>query len=132
MMKENKEKLNSFTNQMEKDRYDALTFQNPTTDKYPARLLVGEDFWLYYRYPNCTIIKVSDIEEINTRNDMTKIGYNVGDKHIKQNVSVGVSLIISYKNKKEDDTIFLGNEKQVEQAKKSIQKYEKENSKFFS
>ena len=43
-MKENKEKLNSFTNQMEKDRYDALTFQNPTTDKYPARLLVGEDF----------------------------------------------------------------------------------------
>ena len=63
---------------------------------------------------------------------MTKIGYNVGDKHIKQNVSVGVSLIISYKNKKEDDTIFLGNEKQVEQAKKSIQKYEKENSKFFS
>ncbi len=131
-LKKDKEEMESFTNQVEKDRYEVVTFHNPTTDKYPARLLVGEEFWLYCRYPSCTIIKVDDIEETNIRKDMTKVGYDVGNTHINQNISVGVSLIICYKNKKEDDIIFLGNQKQVEQAKKLIKKYEKENSELFS
>lgn len=127
-----KEEIEPFTNQMEKGSYEAITFQNPTTDKYPARLLVGEDFWVYYRYPSCTIIRACDVEEINIKNETSRISYNVGNTRVRQNISAGVSFNISYKTEKEDSTIWLGNVEQVEQAKQLIQKYEKENSKLFS
>ena len=51
--------MDAFSNQMGKGRYEAITFHNPTTDKYPARLLVGDEFLLYYRLPSCTIAVAS-------------------------------------------------------------------------
>ena len=120
-----------FIDQIEKEEYDTVTFQNPTSDKYPARLLVGKEYWIYCRYPNCIIIKANEVDKIDVKNETTRVGYNVGDRHVQQNISVGVSFIISYKNKEKEDIIFLGNEKQVKQVKELIQKYEIENAKLF-
>ncbi len=127
-----KEEIDLFNNQMEKGSYDVRTFQNPTTDKYPARFLVGEDFWVYYRYPYCTIIRACDVEEINIKNETTRINYNVGNARVRQTISVGIFFNISYSTEKEDSTIWLANIEQVEEAKKLIQKYEKGNSNLFS
>ena len=120
-----------FTKQMENGSYEVVTFQNPTTDKYPARFLVGKDFWVYYRFPNCVVVNASDVNKIYLRNDTTNISYNVGNRNIRQNVSLGKSLIISSKTNKEDIVISLGNDEQVKQAKELIKKY-KDSSDLFA
>lgn len=120
-----KEVMDAFSNQMGKGRYEVITFQNPTTDKYPARLLVGDEFLVYYRLPSCTIVLLDDIKKISVQNETTNVSYNVGNRRVHQNVSVGVSLTISYKSGKEDSVIMFGNGKQVEQTKELIQKHMK-------
>ena len=47
----------AFLRQMELKTYGKLNFLNGTTDKYPCRLLVGPEYWLYFRDLSCRIVK---------------------------------------------------------------------------
>ena len=122
--------IDIFLNQMEENKYDVKMFQNPTSDKYPARLIVGNHFWFYYRFPKCTIVRTSDVNKIYLRRDTTNVSYNIGNRNVHQNMLIGMSLIISSKTNKEDIELLLGNESQVDEAKELIKKYLKDDDLF--
>lgn len=105
-------------------------FENRLTDKYPARLTVGPDYWLYFRGLGCRVFKVSDMQRLYARQETTRVSYNMGDKHVRQSLGAGVSLVAVYREGSAwaaesggQDGICLDNAKQLEQARGLIAQY---------
>lgn len=97
-------------------------FSNRLTDKYPARLTVGPEYWLYFRDLGCQVFRVSDMERLYAREEYTKTHYNVGNTHVRQNLGIGMSLVVEYRDstefaaKNSGSSIYLENSKQLEEA----------------
>ena len=106
-----------------------VDFSNRLTDKYPARLTVGPDYWLYFRDLGCQVFKVADMQRLYAREETTRVGYEVGNSRVRQNLGVGVSLVAEYREGTAfaagngNARIYLDNGKQFEAAQGLIQKY---------
>lgn len=103
-------------------------FLNPASDKYPARLTVGPDYWLYYR-GSCRVFRVADIGRLYARQETTRVGYNLGDTHVRQSLGVGVSLVAEFREgtsaaaQSREDKIYLENARQLGEAETLIRRY---------
>ncbi len=98
-------------------------FLNTSEDNLPARMLVGPDFWLYFRTA-CQIYRVADMEKLRAQEEKSTIRYNVGNTRVRQKIGMGVSLIVEYREdtvsaKERADRVYLANWKQF-QAVKSL------------
>lgn len=97
-------------------------FSNRLTDKYPARLTVGPEYWLYFRDLGCQVFRVADMQRLYAREEHARVGYNIGKTHVRQSLGVGVSLVVEYRDgtasaaKNSSPYIYLENAKQLEQA----------------
>ena len=63
-------------------------FANSAVDKYPARLIVGPDYWVYFR-DSCHVFKVSDMQGLKVIEETGRIGYNMGSKRVRQTIGMG-------------------------------------------
>jgi len=103
-------------------------FLNSVSDKYPARLTIGPEFWLYFR-GGCQVFRVADMEKLWAREETSRIGYNMGKTHVRQTVGVGVSLMIGFRDgtvsasKNGPSKIYMENAKQLGEAEALIEKY---------
>lgn len=103
-------------------------FMNRASDKYPARLTVGPDYWLYFR-GGCSVYKVSDMESLKAVQETTRVGYNVGDTRVRQNLGIGVSIVAGYREGTASASggppakVYLENSKQLGEAQELIKKY---------
>ena len=110
-----------------KQDFGRVDFLNTTEDSFPARLLVGPYFWLYFR-GICHIYRVSDMEELWAEEEKTQIRYNIGNARVRQKVGLGVSLIVNYRKdttsaKERSDRVYLASWKQFQTAKELIARY---------
>lgn len=105
-----------------------LDFLNTNADNCPARLTVGPDYWVYYRGA-CHTYRVADIERLWAVQETARVNYSLGNKRVNQNLGVGVSLMVGYRDgtqsaaKYPEDKIYLETGKQLEQAKELMDKY---------
>lgn len=102
-------------------------FLNTFEDSFPARLLAGPDFWLYFRGA-CHIYRVSDMESLGAQEEKTQLHYNVGNARVRQKVGVGVSLTVGYRAdtvsaEKGADRLYLASWKQFQAAKELIDRH---------
>ena len=105
-------------------RFGRTDFLNTIEDNFPARLLIGPDFWLYFRGV-CQIYRVSDMETLGAREETTQLHYKVGSARVRQKVGAGVSLTVSYREdtvsaKKGPDRLYLTSWEQFQRAKELI------------
>ena len=106
----------------------SVDFFNPGSDKYPARLTVGPDFWLYFR-GGCQTFRVADMAGLRVKQETTRVGYNVGNSHVRQSLGVGLSLVAHFREgsasaaQSDSASIFLDNAKQLEQARALTEKH---------
>lgn len=110
--------------QQEFGRVDML---NTFEDNFPARLLVGPDFWLYFRGV-CRIYRVSDMEQLRVEEEKTQLHYKVGNTRVRQKVGAGVSLAVDYREgtastKQGPDRVYMANWEQLRTAKELIARY---------
>lgn len=99
-------------------------FLNTLEDSFPARLLIGPDFWLYFR-GTCHIYRVSDIKALGVRKETTQLQCNVGNTRVRQKVGAGISLTVDYRDdtvsaKDGADRLYLNNLEQLQTAKELI------------
>ncbi len=115
----------AFLRQMELKTYGKLNFLNGTTDKYPCRLLVGPEYWLYFRDLSCRIVKAEEIQSLTGREEKTRVGYTLGNTRVSQKLTVAVSLVIEYRAEsgKGQENLLLENGGQLEQAVELIRRY---------
>lgn len=103
-------------------------FANSATDKYPARLIVGPEYWLYFR-DSCHIYRVSDMERLRVIEETGRIGYKMGDTRVRQTIGLGVSIVVGYRDgtssasRDPEAKVYLENAKQLEEARTLIAKY---------
>lgn len=102
-------------------------FLNTLEDSFPARLLAGPDFWLYFRGV-CHIYRVSDIEALGVREEKTRLSYKVGNTHVRQKVGAGVSLTVDYREdtgsaRERSDQLYLTSWEQFKTAKELIHRH---------
>lgn len=105
-------------------------FMNSVSDKYPARLTVGPDYWLYFR-GGCHIFRVADMEKLYIREETSRIGYDIGKTHVRQSVGVGISLMVEYRDgtawaardKGIQQKVYMENMKQIGEAQALIEKF---------
>ena len=102
-------------------------FFNPASEKYPARLLIGPDYWLYFR-GSCQVFRVADIQSLSAKQETARVGYSLGDTRVRQNLGVGVSLVAEYREgtaaaKSGPGKIFLEDAKQLDEARQLIRQY---------
>lgn len=83
--------------------FGRVDFLNTMEDNFPARLLVGPDFWLYFRGV-CHICRVSDLEALRVREESVRLSYKVGSTRVRQKVGAGVSLVVDYR----EDAVSAG------------------------
>ena len=102
-------------------------FLNTIEDRFPARLLIGPDFWLYFRGV-CHIYRVSDIEALRVREEKTRLYYKVGNTRVRQKVGTGISLTVDYREdtgsaKERSDQLYLTSWEQFQTAKGLIDRH---------
>ncbi len=102
-------------------------FLNTAEDSFPARLLAGPDFWLYFRGA-CHIYRVSDMEALRAQEEKTQLNYNVGNARVRQKVGAGVSLVVDYREDtasagERPDRLYLASWKQFQTAKALIDQH---------
>lgn len=107
-----------------KQDFGRADFLNTLEDSFPARLLVGPDFWLYFR-GTCKIYDVADMEKLHLREEKNQINYNVGNTRVRQKVGAGVSIMIDYRDGTSSagirpDQIYLAKWEQLKTAKDLI------------
>lgn len=107
--------------------FGRVDFLNTFEDGYPARLLVGPDFWLYFRGV-CHIYRVADMEKLQVQEEKTQLHYNIGGTRVRQKVGVGVSLVVDYREgtvsgKKQQDRVYLAKWEQFKTAKDLIARH---------
>lgn len=106
----------------------SVDFMNSVSDKYPARLTVGPDYWLYFR-GGCGIFRVADMEKLWAKEETSRIGYNIGKTHVRQNVGMGISLMVDYRDgtawaaKDGPAKVYMETMKQLGEAQALIEKY---------
>jgi len=114
-----------FCRQMESGNYGVVNFMNTKLEKYPARFMAGPDYWMHMAGNcYCRFIRTADIEKLYGKQETSRVSYSVGGSRVSQNLSVGVSLVIVYKEgspsaaarKEREETIFFQNGKQYHQA----------------
>lgn len=104
-----------------------VDFLNTTADKYPARLTVGPDYWLYFR-GGCQVFRVADMQRLSVQEETARVRYSVGDTRVRQKVGIGISLLVDYRDgtawaaKTPTARIYLENTKQLEEVQALIQK----------
>ncbi|MCM1175390.1 MAG: hypothetical protein NC341_10115 [Blautia sp.] len=119
----------AFVRQIESGSFGKITFMNTVVDKYPCRFMAGSEYLMYNRNLGCRFIKVGDIDDIYCKEEKSKIRYNLGDYRVMQNLTMGISLVIEYKNgsasekKNEQDSLYLENGRQAEEVFNLIRKY---------
>lgn len=99
-------------------------FLNTSKDSFPARLLVGSDFWIYFRSV-CHIYRVSDMTKLSVQEEKTSVNYNIGNTHVRQRVGVGVSVMVDYRDGTVSsdgfsDQLYLASWDQFKSAKELI------------
>ena len=100
---------------------------NAFEDSFPTRLLVGPDFWLYFR-GSCQIYRVADMEKLRVQEEKTQLHYKIGSTRVRQKVGAGVSLMVDYREgtgsaKQGPDRLYLANWEQFRSAKELIARY---------
>lgn len=100
---------------------------NTFEDSFPARLLVGPDFWLYFRGV-CQIYRVADMEALRVQEEKTQLHYKIGNTRVRQRVGAGVSLVVDYREgsgsaRQGPDSLYLANWDQLQTAKNLIVRY---------
>lgn len=129
---------NAFLRQMDMRSYGKLNFLNVVFDKYPCRFIAGNDYWIFFKDLGCRFIRVDDIESIHAKEEKTRVRYSTSTTHVKQNVAVGVSLVIKYKENSvsaselQEEKLFFDNGEQYSQAIELIKKYCPKSSDFLS
>lgn len=102
-------------------------FLNTMEDSFPARLLVGPDFWLYFRGV-CHIYRVADMEAFRVQEETTRLSYKVGSTRVRQKVGAGFSLVVDYRegtasSEERSDRLYLTSWKQLQTAKDLIARH---------
>lgn len=105
-------------------------FMNSVSDKYPARLTIGPDYWLYFR-DSCHVFRVADMEKLYIMEETSRIGYNIGKTHVRQNVGMGISLVVDYRDgtasaagtKGIQPKVYMESMKQAGEAQALIEKF---------
>lgn len=129
---------NIFIHQMENHDYGTVNFMNTVVDKYPCRFLAGPDYLMYFRDLNCFFIRTADIRSTYAQEEKTRLRYHMGDYHIMQNVAMGISLMIDYKEgsvsakERNSDNIYLENGRQLTQVLDLIRKHCPVSSEFMA
>lgn len=106
----------------------SVDFLNSVSDKYPARLTVGPDYWLYFR-GGCRIFRAADMEKLWVKEETSRIGYDIGKTHVRQNVGMGISLMVDYRDgtawaaNDSQAKVYMENMKQMGEAQALIEKY---------
>lgn len=106
-------------------KFGKIDFMNTSDDSFPARLMVSEDYWLYFRGA-CSIFKVGDIEKLGTRRETTRVNYSVGGAKVRQRIGIGVSITVGYNQNTcsrdtRPDQIYLAKMEQLSAAQTLIQ-----------
>ena len=107
--------------------FGRVDFLNTFEDSFPARLLVGPDFWLYFRGA-CQIYRVADMEKLQVREEKNQLHYKIGNTRVRQKVGAGVSLVVGYREgtgsaKQGPDRLYLANWEQFQAVKELITRY---------
>lgn len=76
--------------------FGRMDFTNTFEDTFPARLLAGPDFWIYFRGV-CQVYRVADMEALQAREEKTQLHYKIGNTRVRQKVGAGVSLVVDYR-----------------------------------
>lgn len=105
-------------------------FLNTVSDKYPARLTVGPDYWLYFR-GGCRVFRVADMEKLSIVEETSRISYNIGKTHVRQNIGMGISLVVGYREGTASAAgadgiqpkVYMENMKQMGEAQELIKKF---------
>ena len=103
-------------------------FTNGTTDKYPARLIIGPEFWVYFR-DSCHVFRVSDMEGLKVIEETGRIGYNMGSTRVRQTIGMGVSIVVGYRDgtafasSYPNAKVYMENMKQIGEAQALIEKF---------
>ena len=119
----------AFNRQMDTQNYGTVNFLTITTDNYPCRFLAGPDYWIYFKNGRCQFIRTADIARVYEQEETSRISYNVGNRRVRQNMSVGVSLVIEYKEespsaqKQKEDKLFTENQTQSNAVTELIRKH---------
>ena len=87
-----------FCKQMKEGNYGTVNFLNTKTESYPTRFIAGPDYWVHFSSGFCRFIRTEDIEKIYGTEETSRVSYNAGNKRVSQNVAVGVSLVIVYRD----------------------------------
>lgn len=120
------EDVRAFTDIAEDANRGDITLMNLSTDKYPCRVTIGENYWVIFRNFGCRIIRPGDIKSISAETEKTRIGYNLGSSRVSQKIAIGVTMTIDYKEGtksyavSKSEGIFLNNSKEYEQIKQLI------------
>ncbi len=123
---QSQEEQDRFVRQMESGSYDKVNFFNVNVDTFPARFIVGPDFWLYFNGRTCQLVRTEDI--LSIRREVEKTRVNTGGNRAKK-IAVGVSMVITYKHNSvsanksgnTDDSLFFHGE-QYEEVLELIKK----------
>ena len=103
-------------------------FTNGATDKYPARLIAGPEFWIYFR-DSCHVFRVSDMESLKVVEETGRIGYNMGNTRVRQTIGMGVSIAVAYRDGTASASnypnakVYMENAKQLGEARALIEKF---------
>ena len=110
-----------------RQEFGRADFLNTFEDSFPARLLAGPDFWLYFRGV-CQIYRVADMETLQVREEKTQLHYKIGSTRVRQKAGAGVSFVISYREdtgsaKRRSDRLYLADWEQFQTAKDLIARH---------
>lgn len=95
---------------------------------FPSKVIIGTDYWVYRSNVTANFVKVSDVLGAHLANSKARISYKIGNTKVKQNVIVGVELIVDYKKDSgvkstSDSVIYFDNKKQALPVIELIKKY---------
>lgn len=107
-----------------RQNFGRVDFLNTFEDSFPARLLVGPDFWFYFRGV-CQVYRVADMEALRVREEKIQLHYKAGSTRVRQKVGAGISLVVDYRedagpSKERPDRLYLASWEQFQTAKNLI------------
>jgi len=101
--------------------FGRVDFFNTGEDSFPARLLVGPDFWLYFRGA-CRIYRVADMQSLEAREEKIPLHYTAGSVRVRQKVAAGVSLVVNYREEASGQ-VYLASWEQFRTAKGLLEQH---------
>ncbi len=113
-----------FIRQMSSGNYGKVNFYNVNTESYPSRFIAGPAYWMFFSGRFCKFIRAADVERVEGREETTRVSYHAGSRNVHQRMSVGVSMVITYKENSpsareinsREDTLFFQNGEQYRAA----------------